>query len=225
MTAAPAAPARDWLSETGAAVESAHPIAIFMQTQPRLREADLGPDPRGMRAQTDPRLTANLRGDYEALQNDFEQAQMLAADFKGQLAGKTNEVAHLKQVFEKAALDLANLQEGINALREERHRLANEAMRAVALEHRLKRAEAENARLQAEVERLTQQPATTPVTAPAASAPRMGNAEAQALLATACEALERLRGLVQAKDGVPPPRSIPLGPVASTEFIDITFGA
>ena len=217
-----------------------------MQTQPRLREADLGPDPRGMRAQTDPRLTANLRGDYAALQNDFEQAQMLAADFKGQLAGKTNEVAHLKQVFEKAALDLANLQEGINALREERHRLANEAMRAVALEHRLKRAEAEYARLlaeaepaarreqglemqaahlQAEVERLTQQLATTPVTAPAASAPRMENTEAQALLATACEALERLRGIVPAKDAAPPPRSTPHRPAASTEFIDITFEA
>ena len=48
---------------------------------------------------------------------------------------------------------LAHLQEGITALREERHRLANEAMRAVALEHRLKRAEAENARLLAETEK------------------------------------------------------------------------
>src|SRR5688500_7910196 len=79
-----------------------------------------------------PNLSANLHADYEALQNDMQQAKDLAADFQQQLAGKSNEFAQLKQLFEKTAADLAHLQAGIVELRAERHRLANESMRATA---------------------------------------------------------------------------------------------
>ncbi len=83
-------------------------------------------------------LGATLNADYEALRNDLDQATGLASDFQRQLAGKSNEHALLKQLFEKTQKDLAHMQTGIMELREERHRLANEAMRAVALELRLK---------------------------------------------------------------------------------------
>ena len=217
-----------------------------MQTQHRCSDAEPRPEPEREQALANPRLTANLRGDYAALQNDFEQARMLAADFKGQLAGKTNEMAHLKQIFEKTALDMAHLQEGITALREERHRLANEAMRAVALEHRLKRAEAETARLlaeaekavrreheresqiahlRAEVERLSQQLAAARVSETVAPAPRIENAEAQALLAAAFDSLERLREFVNAKGAARQTRATTTRAATLEEFIDISFEA
>jgi hypothetical protein len=50
---------------------------------------------------TDPSLSANLRADYEAVQNDLEQATELAAEFQRQLAGKSNEVAELKQLLRR----------------------------------------------------------------------------------------------------------------------------
>src|SRR4051794_25452965 len=101
-----------------------------------------------------PRLSANLRADYEALRNDVQQANELAADFQKQLAGKSNEFALLKQVFEKACQDLGHLQTGIIQLREERHRLANEAMLAAALQMKLTKVSDERDRLRAESDRL-----------------------------------------------------------------------
>src|SRR4051812_31662973 len=83
--------------------------------------ADVAPKP----AAVNPVLSATLSADYEALQNDMEQAKDLAADFQRQLAGKSNEFAQLKQLFEKTSADLAHLQEGIVELRAERHRFAN----------------------------------------------------------------------------------------------------
>ena len=100
---------------------------------------------------TNPGLSASLHAEYEALQNDVEQAHELAADFQRQLAGKSNEVAEFKQIFEKTQKDLARLQASITALREERHRLANEAMRAMALDRRLAEASAERERLSKEL--------------------------------------------------------------------------
>ena len=101
---------------------------------------------------TNPNLSSTLSADYEALRNDLEQANELAADFQRQLAGKSNEFAHMKQVFEKTQTDLAQFQTSIVELRQERHRLANEAMRAVAFEMRLKDMTAERDRLLAELE-------------------------------------------------------------------------
>jgi len=86
----------------------------------------------------DPNLTKSLSADYEALKNDLEQANEFAADLQKELAGSKNDAAHFKQVFEKTQRDLAHLQDGIVALRKERHALANEAMRAAALDLKLK---------------------------------------------------------------------------------------
>ena len=82
----------------------------------------------------DPKLTGNLTAEYEALQNDLQQAKSLAMDYQNQLSDKSNEFAALKLALEKTTADLEKLQSHIVALREERHRLANEVMRVVSLE-------------------------------------------------------------------------------------------
>jgi chromosome segregation ATPase len=79
-------------------------------------------------------LGAGLRADYEALHNDLIQAQELAADFQRQLAGKSNEVAHFKHLLEKTHTDLNQLERRVQQMREDRHKLANDAMRYSALE-------------------------------------------------------------------------------------------
>src|ERR1700733_6472670 len=85
----------------------------------------------------DPQLTGNLTAEYEALQNDLEQAKLLAADYQSQLSDKTNDFATLKLTLEKTIGDLEKLQSHIVALREERHKLANEVMRTVLLESKV----------------------------------------------------------------------------------------
>ena len=107
-----------------------------------------GPDP----SQVDPRLSATILSDYEALQNDLQQANELAADFQRQLAGKSNDFALLKQVFEKTREDLGHLHAGIAALRAERHRLANEAMKAEAYKLKLASVTGERSRLRVDLE-------------------------------------------------------------------------
>lgn len=99
-----------------------------------------------------PSLSGSLMADHEALQNDLLQAQDLAADFQRQLAGKSNEYAQLKQILEKTQKDLEHLQGGIVELRAERHRLANEAMRATAFEAKLMKVTGERDRLRVELE-------------------------------------------------------------------------
>jgi len=84
-----------------------------------------------------PNLSSRLSADYAALQNDLQQARFLAGDYQKQLCDKSNDLAALKLLLEKAFGDLEHLQANIVALREERHRLANAAMRSVALEHKL----------------------------------------------------------------------------------------
>lgn len=105
---------------------------------------------------TDPHLSAKLRADCEALQNDVQQARELAADFQRQLAGKSNEFAALKRVFHETRTHLEKLEQGIKELREERHRLANEAMRALAFERQVTDRDAQIARLTQELEALKQ---------------------------------------------------------------------
>src|ERR1700679_2816127 len=94
-----------------------------------------------------PNLSGTLTADYAALENDLVQAQDLAADFQRQLAGKSNDHAQLKQILEKTQADLAHLQGGIEELRAERHRLANEAMRATAFEMKVAKLTGERDRL------------------------------------------------------------------------------
>src|SRR5688500_8403202 len=82
-------------------------------------------------------LGRSVSADFEAIRNDMEQARELAAEYQRALAGKSNELAAMNQLFEKTRLHLIQLELSIKNLREERHRLANEAMRAVALEQKL----------------------------------------------------------------------------------------
>lgn len=103
-----------------------------------------------------PSLSGSLMADHEALQNDLVQAQELAADFQRQLAGKSNEHAQLKQILEKTQNDLEHLQGGIVELRAERHRLANEAMRATAFEAKLMKVTGERDRLRIDLEIIRQ---------------------------------------------------------------------
>jgi len=100
----------------------------------------------------DPRLTAILQSDYEALQTDMLQINALAADFQKQLAGKSDDFALLNQVFENTREDLAHLHAGIAALRAERHRLANEAMKAEAYRVQLAAVTGERSQLRIDLE-------------------------------------------------------------------------
>src|SRR5438477_8325188 len=76
------------------------------------------------------RLGPRVAADLEAIVNDMEQAKELAAEYQRELAGKSNELAALKQLFEKTRQHLIQLETSVTKLREERHRLGNEAMRA-----------------------------------------------------------------------------------------------
>lgn len=97
-------------------------------------------------------LSAELISDFEALRNDVQQANELAFDFQRQLAGKSNDFAMLKQVFEKTREDLGRLQADITALREDRHRLANEAMKGQAYQMKLGTVTTERDRLRIDLE-------------------------------------------------------------------------
>lgn len=106
---------------------------------------------------TDPTLTAKLLANYQALQNDLQQARELATDFQCQLAGKSNEFADLKRVFSETKSHLTRLEANIAELREERHRLAGEAMRAVAFERKLVERDENVTRLEASVIKLREE--------------------------------------------------------------------
>ena len=96
-------------------------------------------------------LGAAIAADLEALRNDVDGAQELAAVYQRQLAGKSNELADLKQIFERTQHDFQALQKSIAELREERHRLANEAMRGMAFESKLREVTQERDSLRYEV--------------------------------------------------------------------------
>jgi len=186
-----------------------------------------------------PNLSANLAADYEALQNDMEQAKELAADFQRQLAGKSNEFAQLKQLFEKATADLTQLQAGIVELRAERHRLANESMRATAFQLKLAQVTGERDRLRVELEHVRK--ALEQSAGGVAAAVKERDNQIAALvveLVTVKEALEVARRELQSGHSnsashrsmagargtggsVRPQEKIELG----DEFIDISFGS
>ncbi len=129
-----------------------------------------------MNNSTDPNLTGRLTSDYAALQNDLLQARELAGDYQKQLCDKSNDLAGLKVLLERASRDLERLQADIVALREERHRLANAAMRAVALEYKLNAVTEEVKRLRAaprEVIQLSLEGAESVVVTPATPEPRV----------------------------------------------------
>ena len=110
-----------------------------------------------------PALGRAVSADLEALKNDVEQAREMACDYQRQLAGKTNDHAELKVLFEKTQADFAHLQSGIEQLRHERHQLANEAMKAAALELKVARLTKERDKLQAEVDELRRERPVAPL--------------------------------------------------------------
>jgi septal ring factor EnvC (AmiA/AmiB activator) len=132
----------------------AHTAEYLMSPQPTyaenevLTESACRPDP----VRVNSSISATLRSDYEALRNDVQQANELAAEFQRQLSGKSNDFAQLKQLFEKTQEDLSHLNAGIAALREERHRLANEAMKGEAYKMKLASVTNERARLRIDLE-------------------------------------------------------------------------
>ena len=99
-------------------------------------------------------LSAALRENHDALQEDLRQANELTADLGAQLAGKSKETLHLKFLFDQTKAHLGHLQDAIVAMRMERHKLANEAMRAKGLGIMLARVTAERDRLKNEVDGL-----------------------------------------------------------------------
>lgn len=160
---------------------------------------------------TDPELTSRLRADQEALANDLALAQELAADFRSQVADKANEVAHLKRLLEQTQANLVRFGKDIAELRAERHRLANEAMKAAAYEMQARRLAAECERLRTENAELRRQSAVTP-----------GSVDER--LAALTRTVERLRASIDSAEApVPrPPRASSAGrPVE--DFIDIVF--
>ncbi len=188
-----------------------------------------------------PGLTATLRAECEALRNDVEQATGLAADFQRQLSGKSNEFAELKRVFEKTAADLLQLRSSIDTLREERHRLANDAMRGVAFEQRLKVALAERDQAQAAlkaasvdrqsrdavVERLTSQVQALQAELlesrnSRARGTRLGEKDVPTLIDEMAASLQRLRILVQS-GSTAPERAPRKGSEAVDDVIEISF--
>src|SRR5262245_44303335 len=68
------------------------------------------PPPREL---VSPQLGPKMSADYDALRNDLEQAQEMAAIFQREVAGKSNELATMRQLLEKTGNDLATLQASI----------------------------------------------------------------------------------------------------------------
>lgn len=101
-------------------------------------------------------LGAALRADYESVQTDLRRANELVAGLQGKLVGKSKEVTHLKFLVEQTRSNLAHLQDGIVTMRRERHTLANQAMRAVALESQVHQLTIERDRLRLELDGVLQ---------------------------------------------------------------------
>ncbi|MGV3532193.1 MAG: hypothetical protein ACO1QR_07470 [Chthoniobacteraceae bacterium] len=99
-----------------------------------------------------PALGVALQAETAALRNDLDQATQLAAEYQRRLSSKNNDFAALKSTLEKAQYDLTAMQNTITELRNERHRYANEAMRAIALEKRLQKIAQERDLLRGELE-------------------------------------------------------------------------
>lgn len=100
------------------------------------------------------RNVAIVQADYLALANDLEQAHALSTDLEVQLSGKTNELARFKAIWEKAQADLAKFAADLDAVRKERHALANEVQRGYAFEHKLTKLQASHDELTERAERL-----------------------------------------------------------------------
>ena len=175
-------------------------------------------------------LSADLRADFEALENDFEQACALTIDLQSQLSGKSNEFAQHKHLFEKNTRNLEQLQTDISELREERHRLANEAMRATALEFTLEQTVKERDQLKLDLENLSREhhEQVAKLTASRqtanerpsgfASVNRVPHPRAATILSDITKSLDQLREIIEIREKPPSQKLQP-----EPEFIDISF--
>lgn len=100
------------------------------------------------------REVAVVQADYVALANDLEQAHALTSTLELQLSGKCNELAQIKHIWERTKADMQKFEHDLDALRKERHALANQVQIAMATEHRYERLKREHATLQARTENL-----------------------------------------------------------------------
>lgn len=193
------------------------------------------------------KLGGMIIADYEAVRNDLDQARQLAADFQYQLSGKSNECADLKALLEKSSGDLGKLQEAITELRKERHRLANEANRTLALELRLEKVLSERDQLRGEVEvlrnrsasqtqalALAQSQVRTPSPSPAVASPTANDPAVQRILGLLQGGVADLRALLEhpshpghhspsARIATPPPLPAK-APPPPQDVIEISFG-
>ena len=103
-------------------------------------------------APLNPNLSAALRENYDTVQEDLLQAKEVAENLEMQLAGKSRQMLHLKFLLDQTKSHLGHMQDSVVAMRAERHKLANEAMRAMGLDFMLARVTAERDRLKNELE-------------------------------------------------------------------------
>ena len=99
-----------------------------------------------------PSLSAALKEGGDAVRDDLRQAKDLTAELEVQLAGRSKELLHLKFLLEQTKAHFGHMQDSVTAMRAERHKLANEAMKAQGLEIMLARMTAERDRLKSELE-------------------------------------------------------------------------
>lgn len=144
---------------------------------------------------TNPNLSASLRNEFGALVEDVHRVHELCAEFERQLAGKSTELDEVKELFAKTQKDLVQLQNSVGELRVERHRLANEAMRAVALARKVSEITAERDTLLAEV--AAAKGHSAPSRARVATAENSGAAlEVEVVLSEMWRAVERLQTIL-----------------------------
>jgi septal ring factor EnvC (AmiA/AmiB activator) len=102
----------------------------------------------------DRNLSVVLQDDHDAVAEDLRQAKELAATLESQLAGKSKELMHLKFLLEQSKTHLGHMQDGIVAMRKERHKLANTVLRSPVMDLMLARATAERDALRNELNRV-----------------------------------------------------------------------
>ena len=215
------------------------PESLAGETSPaaaEISESAEGEDVAPSHGAVNTQLSASLRADFEALQNDFEQANAMTVDLQCQLAGKSNEFAQLKHHFEKTSRNLAQLQRDIEELREERHRLANEAMMVTALEMSLQKSIEERNQLKLEIAKVVQEKdaqiaelnqkvqagknaAAVPSTP--SSLARGSNPRASALITEISRSVEQLRLVMGVPESKPSSGKTP----SDNEFINISFAS
>ena len=82
-------------------------------------------------------LGASATDGLAALQKDLEEARRVAREQQVILTGKDAELSSLREVFDRTKQHLVRLQRSINELRDERHRLGDEAMQVEALKRKV----------------------------------------------------------------------------------------